>query len=304
MTSLSNQIRLGIFNLIEPGKTIWETSLIRLIIIKQIKKPKFIAFTNNIDLEIEDLSDYGHKEFNYQKISLLKSNIQKAVRRNLPDIAISSACELITFKSGLTELLRRLCIIIIEDKFGCYEQIGNHYNTLVWIMATERAWTGWLNWILGLLYFICDKNFKYIEHNMDIDYNWSDNQYSRALLLRTFYGGMKCDMILLKNCVKVIEKMNPEDLDKNTVEIKLIEPNYNLKIIKAAVDFHCVPGIIKNVLKKYPNYTDANIRKAMWDYSSSIRFDCQNKTPNNLWKDIHKTVSSFQRWYIFTLYKE
>jgi hypothetical protein len=112
---------------------------------------------------------------------------------------------------------------------------------------------------------------------------------------------MKGDMILLKNCAKIIEKIDPEELDTNTVEIKLIKPNYNMKIIRAAADFHCVPGIIKNILKKHPNYTDINVKKAIWDYSSSIRFDCELNKHNNLWKDIRKTVYNFQRWYISNL---
>tara|TARA_B100001287_G_C22641916_1_gene510607 strand:+ start:38 stop:985 length:948 start_codon:yes stop_codon:yes gene_type:complete len=295
--------KLNVFNLCKKGKTNWKTDINKSIVVKQIKRPRLITFTS--DIELEDISNYGRREFNYQKISLLKSNIQKAVRRNIPDVAISSACELIKFKSGLTQFLRRLCIIIIEDKFNCYKNIANHYNTLVWMMATEKGWNGWINWVLGLLYFICNKKYEYVNHTNDINYIWSDNQYSCALLLRVFYGGMKGDMILLKNSAKIIEKINENELDSNTVEFDNIKPNYDLKIIKSSVDFHCVPGIIKNILNKHSNYTADNIKKAIWDYSSSKRFDCKNKEPNNLWKDVRKTVINFQRWYISNLsYKE
>ena len=303
MCSFLVKKKLNVFNLCEPGKTNWKTDINKSSVIKQIKRPRLITFTSDID--IEDISNYGRREFNYQKISLLKSNIQKAVRRNLPDVAISSACELIRFKTGLTQFLRRFCIIIIEDKFDCYKQIANHYNTLVWMMATEKGWSNWLNWLLGLLYFICNKKYKYVNHTDEIKYIWSDNQYSCALLLRVFYGGMKGDMILLKNSAKIIEKIKENDLNDSTQEFKLIKPNYELKIIKASVDFHCVPGIIKNIMNKHHNYTSNNIKKAIWDYSSSIRFDCENSKPNNLWKDIRRTVSNFQRWYISNLsYKE
>jgi len=128
MCSFLVQKKLNVFVLIEPGKTKWKTDINKSTVLKQIKRPRLITFTTEI--EIEDISNYGHIEFNYQKVSLLKSNIQKAVRRNLPDIAIASACELIRFKTGLTQFLRRLCIIIIEDKFSCYEQIANHFNPL------------------------------------------------------------------------------------------------------------------------------------------------------------------------------
>lgn len=300
MCSFLVQKKLNVFNLTDPGKTNWKTDINKSNVIKQIKRPRLITFTS--DIEVTDISNYGRREFKHQNISLLKSNIQKAVRRNLPDIAVASARELVRYKMGVTQLLRRLCIIIIEDKFGCYTKIANNYNTLVWMMATERGWKGWLKWVLGLLYYICNKKFEYVNHTIDIDYKWSDNQYSCALLLRVFYGGMKGDMRLLKNCAKLIEQ---KELDKNTVEIKLINPNYDIMIIRAAVDFHCVPGIIKNILKKHPNYTDIQIKQAIWNYSSSMRFDCKQNKPNNLWKDIKKSVYNFQKWYISNLaYKE
>lgn len=303
MCSFLVKKKLNIFNLIEPGVTNWKTDINKSNVIKQIKRPRLITFTS--DINTEDISNYGRRELNYQKISLLKSNIQKAVRRNLPKIAISSACELIRIKTGLTQFLRRLCIIIIEDKFDCYQQVANHFNTLVWIMATEKGWDGWINWVLGLLYFICNKKYKYINNSIDLNYKWSDNQYSCAILLRAFYGGMNGDMILLKKCAKIIEKIDPIDLDKSTLKFELVKPNYDLEIIKASVDFHCVPGIIKNILNKHSNYTAENVKQAIWDFSSSIRFDCDNKTHNNLWKDIRKTVLNFQRWYISNLsYKE
>lgn len=286
------------FNLVKPNKTNWKTEIDESKIIKQIKRPIVITFSS--DIPLEDISTYGKLEPDYNKISLLKSNIQKAVRRNLPDVAVSSAIEIIKYKTGLLELLRRLCVIIVEDKFGCYFSIADHYNSLVWIMATEKAWEGWLQWLLKLIYFICDKNFKNI--NCDsIDYKWSDNEYSRAMLIRSFYGGLKCDILLLKNCAKIIEKMEIPQ----SKEIDLVLPDNNLRIIKESVDFHCVPGIIKNIYKKYPKYTESEIKESIWTYSSSIRFDCDTIPENECWEDIKETVSWFQKWYLRKLgYKE
>lgn len=289
----------NIFNLLKPYKTNWKTEINKSNIIKIIKKPTSITFTS--DIELEDLSNYGDKKINNEIISLLKSNIQKAIRRNLPDVAISSICELIKYKSGLIQLLRRLCIIIIEDKFDCYNEIANHFNTLVWIMATEKAWNGWFNWLLGLVYYICDKKFKYINNNIDINYEWSDHNYSRSLLIRSFYGGLKCDIILLKNCAKIVELINSNDLDKNTIKIELIEPIYNLKIIKASVDYHCSPKIITYIIQKYPKYKSEDIKKAIWDYSSSIRFECEKKKSNLLWNTIKIDIYNYQKKYILNL---
>lgn len=288
------------FNLNDKYKTSWKTDIGESIIIKTIKRPISITFTS--DIELEDISNYGNRKINNEIISLLKSNLQKAIRRNLPDVALSSVCEIIKYKSGVIQLLRRLCIIIVEDKFNCYNEICNHYNTLVWIMATEKAWNGWLKWILGLVYYICDKKFKYINNEEDIVYNWTDNIYSRSLLIRSFYGGMKCDIILLKKCAKIIETIDTNYLDENNVEIELKEPNNNLQLIKCSVDYHCSPQIITYILKKHEMYSNEEIKKAIWDNSSGIRFDCKTKKSNSIvWENIKNTVYEYQKKYILKL---
>ena len=118
-------------------------------IVKQIKRPQII--TLSIDKScIDHIIDVNRDEFreiNQQHISVLKSNLQKAVRRNLPSVALQSAKRLMEYITGTVHLLRRLCVIILEDKFCCVQQIANHFHLLVWIMATEKTWIGWEKWI-------------------------------------------------------------------------------------------------------------------------------------------------------------
>ena len=294
-----NCLELNTYNVTKSGKVEWIYTENPQTFIKQIKRPRVLTFTSNVEMKkyIKDDKMIDNRA----KISLLKSNLQKAVRQNIPKVAMATAYELIKYKSGMTELLRRLCIIIIEDKFDCYKNIANHYNLLVWMMVTECVWDGWVNWILGVISFICDKKYIHIDNTNDIDFKWSKNPYSCSILLRMMYGGMKCDTILLKNAAKLVEKMNPNTLNYDNITIHSPEIIDNgLKIIKNSVDFHCVPGMIKFIQEKYPDYTDEQIKKLIWEYSSSLRFDIPFKNSENheMWNNIEKRVVKFQKWYI------
>lgn len=265
-------------------------------VIKQIKRPRLITFTTNIN--VIDLSNYGIYEEDKTKIALLKSNIQKAVRRNLPEIAIASAVEITKYKTGVSELLRRLCIIIVEDKWDCYMQIAKHYNTLIWMVGTEKGKFNWLEWVLGIIRFICDKKFRLVEHKSDINLKWSKNEYSCSLILRSFYGGMNGDMKLLRHCAKQIEDIKPERFDNEAIDINEEKDyDYDLLIIPAAADFHCIPSMLETINHKYPRFSCDIIKKSIWDGSSSIRFECE-KTENEVWNIIKKDVYKFQKNYI------
>ena len=52
--------KLNAFVLIEPGKTNWKTDINKSTVLKQIKRPRLITFTTEI--EIEDISNYGRIE--------------------------------------------------------------------------------------------------------------------------------------------------------------------------------------------------------------------------------------------------
>lgn len=288
--------QLHVFNLNKKGNAQWCTSLKKNTIVRQIKAPHLITFTSDINLV--NLSEFEIYDKNIAIRSLLISNLQKSIRRNEPDVAIATAYKLVQYKEGTTHLLRRLCIIIFEDKYSCFESIAEHFSTLVWLMATEKGWEGWIDWVLGLVNYICDKNYKYVNHKEDIDMNWSHNQYVCSILLRVRYGGMKCDTRLLKNCAKKIVKKDPIKFAKKAEKFALVKPNTNLIILPAAVDFHCVPRIVKNIASEYPMYTQSNIRAAIWIYSSSLRYNCTIQKENEVWRDIKKDVLDFQEHYI------
>ena len=141
-----------------------------------------------------------------------------------------------------------IVLIIIEDKFSCYTNIAEQYNTLVWIMATEKGWKGWQYWIFGFIHYICDKDFAYFPHKEEIKCDWPTNPYACSLLVRASYGGMKCDVRMLKHYARIIEKQN-HTLQKSIILTERA-PIANLTILPAAIDFHCVRGIIKHLIRK------------------------------------------------------
>ena len=289
--------KLNIFHLSQPGKTRWDTDLKKgVTVIKQIKRPRLLTFTS--EPELMDLSHISQFDFDPQINSLLISNLQKSIRRNLPRAAISTACELIKYKQGATQLLRRLCIIILEDKFCCYDRIAEHYNTLVWMMATGWGWNGWQEWILGLIHYICSQDFEYIPKKEANKLAWSDNPYACCFLLRMFYGGMAGDMKMLAGAAHLVEKADPRQLKRNTVKLELKQPVHKLEVIPSAVDFHCASSILKNVAKRNPSYRQNQIKQAIWIYSSSIRFNCARQKDSQVWVDIQDDVISFQNWYL------
>ena len=98
---------------------------------------------------------------------------------------------------------------------------------------------------------------------------------------------------MLKHYARIIEKQN-HTLQKSIILTERA-PIANLTILPAAIDFHCVPGIIKHIIRKYPEYRYNDIRGAIWNYSSAIRYNCQLKKENRTWRDIKKDTLSFQK---------
>jgi len=79
--------------------------------------------------------DKKKNNFSIKHISLLKSNLQKCIRRKLYKLAIKTSVSMIKIEDsdnkiiqiGLYELLRRLTIIIIEDTI-----LNKYFNILFW----------------------------------------------------------------------------------------------------------------------------------------------------------------------------
>ena len=83
----------------------------------------------------DNLDEENKNNFSLKHISILKSNLQKSIRRKLYKLAIKTSVSMIKIEDnnnkikqiGLYELLRRLTIIIIEDTI-----LNKYFNILFW----------------------------------------------------------------------------------------------------------------------------------------------------------------------------
>lgn len=259
------------------------------------RKCRLTTFTSN--MELVDITTENCPKLSRGLHLLLISNLQKAIRRNKPEIAMATACELSKYKGGIRYLLRRLPIIIIEDKFACYVKIAEQYNILVWIMATEKGWDGWFKWVLGLINYICGQNYGCIS-NQPMAIKWCNNPFACSLLLRSFYGGNKGDRRLLSQSAALINTYDPEIIKTERITFENMQPTDNLEILPEAVDYHCHRAILNNIGEKFPAHNQKEIKQAIWNYSSVVRYNCFQQPENEVWRDIKHAVRSYQNWYI------
>lgn len=304
--------QLNVFHLANArGRTCWFSCPQRgARRVKQSKCPHLITYTAEVDTD--SIHSTGYHSDNPTKISLLKSNLQKAVRRSLPAVALASAQELLKYKSGARHLLRRLGIIVLEDKFGSYPLLACHFNTLTWCLATEQAWTGWLLWLFHFIELLArgtySENCKNFHHKRVSTLKWSSCEHVCALLLRKSYGGLKGDLLLLQTAAYMVHtgalKLNNESLDvapTTPLAHCSVVPPPPLLILPAAVDFHSDYSMLHNINIRFPKLSSMDIKQAIWDGSSAIRSNRSLAFSNAIWNIIEAYVIQYQRDYITRL---
>lgn len=210
-------------------------------------------------------------------LPLLKSNLQKAVRRCLITEAINSAIAII--QKDPLELLRRLPIIYIEDV--C---LMDSYPIVVWLMMAEKEHkldSNDIDILLHIVKSLCETQSYYngnesnnidrklfeLSHN-----NLQNNDHNDCLLslyYRALYGGMKEDMLMLKKSIYYyVEK--PFEIEKTIYDcINYSKIERILNIIPQAIDFHPFPQII-NILVKQTNFDNNDIKMCVWFVESGL----------------------------------
>lgn len=229
-------------------------------------------------------------------ISLLKSALQKAVRRNKVDEALIYAKEMV--RIDVVEFLRRFLIIIIEDCLLHYQ-----YDELVGILKNYKLIDGLTdeqkNLILKVVYEVASCKYRENWLNFEFEQNITDDLKNTdkylfdnknvineiedkekklvdAVLYRSNIGGMKEDMYMLKNCAKIwlyrfhkkefnVESIKKYFKDGSHIKFKDIKKIKKGDMILEAVDYHISP-LVKILLKKpyitnlinkyYPNNKD------------------------------------------------
>lgn len=230
--------------------------------------------------------------------AILKSSLQKQVRRQKVS-AVTTFRKMLALDSF--ETLRRLAIIAAEDA-----EISVETAIVVWLMAAtskglqlEKHHIVWLEkYVYALvLHPVCQR----LEINAGTTYltvdrvhtsDHPDAEIIAAVLLRTAYGGLKCDPLMLASCLDwyLTTGTRLQVLTKNCTL-----PITKLAIHPAAVDFHVYPKIISLLHEEFPEYNEEQLTSAIWECSSGINVRKKVYIPEKVRKCWDEIEESFRK---------
>lgn len=250
-----------------------------------------------------------HKTPKYNNIELLKSQLQKAIRRQNEKVAVLTARHLLDIDT--VTFLRRISIITIEDV-----ELNNQFPIIIWLMIACSS--GFLmdtyqkEWLLGYVYAITHHNTTdRIFNNLNLtDYKVKDilekvgspmhYDIITCLEIRRQYGGMNCDMEMFR---KLIWYWGMKSRSLQPVPIISIPPIlYNTddlekkEWILESIDYHCFPKIIE-WLKNKEEVGDG-IKNEIWRYRSSVNKRVKNEVMPVEWKSINKELNKIAYYVI------
>ena len=294
-----------------------------------LNKPKNINFKKvikwnmcNIDVLVCGNIDTDNlvSQVKFKHTSILKSNIQKCIRRGLVSKSLSTAKVMI--KTDFIEFIRRISIIMLEDT-----RLNKNFNILMWMTAAYPQWQPnkiHINWLLGVVKYLSELPNRDIVNNGSFEFKSNiekincfaqvDKSLMYSLYFRMSYGGMKCDMLMIERLMKLWfnRLLQRDNLLFIYDEIQPIE--YKVKNIKifeieeSAVDFHCYPRMLNDIRNKFLEYTKDDIKSSIWHYRSSLNIrensnllvkeDIDKLKFLEIWEKIKDEVSKISKKYI------
>lgn len=268
---------------------------------------------NNISIEERDTCDFTVTLFGKEKLGivrehgsgdiwkppstsrdyfvpLLKSNLQKAIRRQLHITCLRTTLQLL-IQTPL-ELLRRLPIIALED-VNVIECIDGIVWLMVWLATGNKLYVEDVEFILNYVWDLSHHSTFYrpsklvepLEDLMALKIKWWNSEsitsISLSLLVRMFYNGTDWDMRLLAsfhNNHSIVPRV-PRDDYPNYRDIGELEETDRLVV---AADFHC-SNMIAYFGSKWNLSTrgKCRLRELVWNHISSMntRIPKRDKLP-------------------------
>eukprot|EP01036_Dinobryon_divergens_P023902 gene23902-32298_t len=225
----------------------------------------------------------GMEEFNHYSTSLLKSNLQKAVRRQNVAVALQSA--LLLLQREPMEFLRRLPILYVEDV-----ALMDSIPICIWLLMADKEYSLTstdITLLLDIVRRLCECS-QFYEDSSDEDVppmKHEDIEASAqadailAVHYRSLYGGMKGDMRMLRRAVYHY-KNHPEEVQRHgefqPIDWTLLFPpsaaasSPAITILPAAIDFHPFPQLI-GVLQQQTGLQDGErIKSCIWLADSAL----------------------------------
>jgi hypothetical protein len=247
----------------------------------------------------------------------LKSHLQKCIRRSNVYKTVKTAYHHID--ANLQDFLRRLAIIAVEDALPL-----EGFSTLVWFMAANSK--GYqlsdeqLHWCLGYAADLARCKFRErvpaeaaepcIKSMRLKRLPQAGQDLAYSILFRHAYGGMEGDGRMLLGLAGLwasryhTGSRYVANLQRRTNFIT--PPSEALQKEEwylAAIDFHCCPHILPAMNERHEEYSEAQIRMAIWHCSSSItdKTDMSGGTAQvepgseEVWNAIKKDVVFYAR---------
>lgn len=230
--------------------------------------PQGIQFEHHPD----DSEPFEPYDTSLPQLSLLKSNLQKAIRRQEKEVALHTTMKMI-YHGGIIELLRRLTIITWEDVV-----LNHYYPAIVWLFVAVSSKSYQITnndviFIHSYVAYLCD-----LDEITEYDGSYQNttpfpqlcyDTMALSLFIRLQYGGFESEKCAMNH---LIHRILQHDVFISQKEMTMIEP-YELimvDILDAAIDFHCFPSMLKQVHMRLPFLTEESIRKAIWNFDSNI----------------------------------
>jgi len=259
-----------------------------------ITKIKWLYSKNDLHLYITDNETLKQETYKFasdyttNSISLLKSQLQKSIRRQMIDLSVNIAYQFINL--DFNEFLRRILIITLEDVM-----LDIYYPVISWMLIaySKNKWKPtreMIEWLLNYVRFLCINNYKENYKHMDI-YNMSIpsfkcsmyNSLIYSMEIRKSFGGMTNDIKMINWFIHIWKERftnnNLYTLNSSKINdyIEYFEESNSKKyllliipenMLNEGVDFHNYPKLLNILHSIYYDYTKEDIKRAIWECSS------------------------------------
>jgi len=272
---------------------------INLSRVKTLAQPPRLVLQTNI--EVVAKTQFKIRPQRTYHVPLLKSALQKCVRRQKSQSAVRIAYQLIF--QDINAFIRRLPVIMMEDAVlhRCFPKV------VWWMIAISKGWK--LSWeniveLLKIVYIISESPYhdripsfkddkaliEPVAHFVgfllqEVKIHEVFRTQIGSLILRALYGGMKGDVLFLyafaeRWCERFTftrwsEIWEPYIRIDTTIDIETLLASSRFDLldedkISEAIDFHCFPQMIKDVHHVFPHFSHDDIKSSIWYHRSGI----------------------------------
>jgi len=245
-------------------------------------RDEFITTKSDLKLYRRRLTGLSHpppiKIMQPWSIHLLKSNLQKAIRRGNAEVAVKTALAML--QKNPMELMRRLPIIFVEDVCPL-----RSLPVPVWLMMAgndvELTPIDVEN-ILNIVADLCECRhvFPYRKSMNVLEYVTTHEELQHlheadvllAIHYRSFYGGMADDIKMLHACIQYYRSRPSEIAMASPISrhsINFADMTSETPILKVAIDFHPFPNILSEISEK-TKLTRATVKEFIWNTESAV----------------------------------